>query len=91
MDVTYDDDPHFDCRAPRYAVAIYRGLAFVGFVPGAYRSVEPEPFPRFARKISLAADARLVAEGLAPRWAVAGYRLRAWDLVRREPLEDSIQ
>lgn len=73
----------------RYAIAVYRGPAMVGFVPGTYRSVKPEVDPRTARKLSMAADARLAVEDLAPLWAIAGYRLRAWDLARCEPLEDS--
>lgn len=71
----------------RYAIAVYRGPAMVGFVPGMYRVVKPVVDPRDARKLSLVSDARLVAEGLSPSWKVAGYRLRAWDLRERSPLD----
>lgn len=77
----------FAHEGDRYAVAVYRGPAMVGFVPGTCRHVEPVFDPAHARKMHLAADARLVAEGLSPPWADAGYRLRAWDLEMQAPLQ----
>lgn len=70
----------------RYTLALYRGPAMVGFVPGDCASPIPVVEPRNARKFSMPADAIDAAGSAASAWAVVGLRPIAWDLARRAPV-----
>lgn len=66
----------------RYALALFDGGSFVGFVPGA--RLDPVQMPAEARKFSLPADARLAAAELA--YPASPRRVEPWDLLLQRPL-----